>query len=148
MAVEVGAAVVRDLVIDGRRVRLSRVALRPHASYVVSPHRATRTSSFDGSVIVTLGMQLFERGVLELIRSTPVFELGPTFRVIGAGQLLAFVQPANADVLTAALRPPASVVRYVRINRELIESKASPFSRRYLYSTPWCGPTFSSIASC
>lgn len=39
-------------------------------------------------VIVTLGMQLLERGALELVRSTPVFELGPTFRTIGAGRLL------------------------------------------------------------
>jgi hypothetical protein len=45
----------------------------------------------------------------------------------GANQLLAFVQTADAARLTAALRPPASVVRYVRINRELVEGKASPF---------------------
>lgn len=39
-------------------------------------------------VIVTLGTQLFIRGVLELIRDTPVFELGPTFRAIGADRWL------------------------------------------------------------
>lgn len=46
---------------------------------------------------------------------------------LGADDLLAFVQPADADRLTAALRPPAAAVRYVRINRELIEGKSSPF---------------------
>ena len=66
-----------------------------------------------------------DSGVAPIAETTlPAPTVEPGF---GAGQLLAFVQPANADVLTAALRPPASVVRYVRINRELIESKASPF---------------------
>jgi ribose/xylose/arabinose/galactoside ABC-type transport system permease subunit len=37
-------------------------------------------------VIVTLGTQLLIRGALELVRDTPVFELGPTFRTIGSGQ--------------------------------------------------------------
>jgi hypothetical protein len=46
---------------------------------------------------------------------------------LAAGQLLDFVQPANASALTAALRAPAAVVRYVRINPALIEGKESPF---------------------
>lgn len=46
---------------------------------------------------------------------------------LAADQLLAFVQPANASALTAELRAPATEVRYVRINRELIEGKQSPF---------------------
>ncbi|MFT3855317.1 MAG: ABC transporter permease [Ilumatobacteraceae bacterium] len=39
-------------------------------------------------VIVTLGTQLLVRGVLELIRDTPVFDIGSTFRTIGSGELL------------------------------------------------------------
>jgi ribose/xylose/arabinose/galactoside ABC-type transport system permease subunit len=39
-------------------------------------------------VIVTLGTQLLIRGALELVRDTPIFELGPTFHTIGSGQFL------------------------------------------------------------
>jgi ribose/xylose/arabinose/galactoside ABC-type transport system permease subunit len=39
-------------------------------------------------VIVTLGSQLLIRGALELVRDTPIFGLGPTFRTIGSGQFL------------------------------------------------------------
>jgi hypothetical protein len=46
---------------------------------------------------------------------------------LAADQFLAFVQPPDAAALTAALDAPAQEVRYVRINRELIEGKQSPF---------------------
>ncbi len=46
---------------------------------------------------------------------------------LAADQFLAFVQPADAASLSASLRAPAADVRYVRINRELIEGKQSPF---------------------
>jgi ribose/xylose/arabinose/galactoside ABC-type transport system permease subunit len=39
-------------------------------------------------VIVTLGTQLLIRGALELIRDTPVFELGSAFKTIGSGDLI------------------------------------------------------------
>lgn len=46
---------------------------------------------------------------------------------LGADQLLGFVQPANAAELNATLHALSTEVRYVRINREFIEGKQSPF---------------------
>ncbi len=46
---------------------------------------------------------------------------------LAADQLLGFVQPANAAELNATLHALATEVRYVRINREFIEGKQSPF---------------------
>lgn len=44
-----------------------------------------------------------------------------------ARALFSFVQPPHAAALTAALPAPASEVRYVRIDRELVRGKQSPF---------------------
>jgi hypothetical protein len=60
-------------------------------------------------------------------RPGPAAAPGAAAVLPAADQLFVFVQPANADFLTAALQPPASVVRYVRLNPALIEGKASPF---------------------
>lgn len=84
-------------------------------------------------VIVTLGTQLFVRGALELIRDTPVFELGPTFRTIGAGRWLglpvqgwiaAAVFVAGGVFLT--LTPWGRYVYAIGINRQAAYLSALP----------------------
>lgn len=84
-------------------------------------------------VIVTLGTQLFVRGALELIRDTPVFELGPTFRTIGAGKWLGL--PVQGWVAVAAfvaggvfltLTPWGRYVYAIGINRQAAYLSALP----------------------
>ncbi|HVU34980.1 MAG TPA: M12 family metallo-peptidase [Opitutaceae bacterium] len=49
---------------------------------------------------------------------------------VPAGGLLAFAAPASAAALDVALPAPTRVIHYVRVDRRLIESKASPFWTR------------------
>ncbi|MSU24891.1 MAG: hypothetical protein EXS32_13845 [Opitutus sp.] len=54
----------------------------------------------------------------------PVSAVGPA---IAPGVLFTYATPANAAALDAALPAPASQIHYVRVDRALIASKASPF---------------------
>lgn len=48
-------------------------------------------------------------------------------RGVGGNPLFSWAQPAEAAALTAALPAPSREVRYVRVNRELLAGKTSPF---------------------
>ncbi len=87
-------------------------------------------------VIVTLGTQLLIRGALQLIRDTPVFEIGPTFGVIGADEWLGLpVQGWIAlTVLLGAwvflkLTPWGRYVYAIGINKEAAFLSALPVRR-------------------
>jgi ribose/xylose/arabinose/galactoside ABC-type transport system permease subunit len=91
-------------------------------------------------VIVTLGTQLLVRGVLELIRETPVYGLGPTFRIIGAGDWLGVPIQAWFAIAAFALggvflrfTPGGRHVYAIGINRQAaflsaLPVRALPFS--------------------
>jgi len=84
-------------------------------------------------VIVTLGTQLLVRGVLELVRDTPVFGLGPTFRWIGSGELLGLPVQAWFAIgmfvvggLFLAVTPWGRYVYAIGINRQAAFLSALP----------------------
>ena len=91
-------------------------------------------------VIVTLGTQLLIRGVLELIRDTPVFNIGPTFRTIGSGELLGLPVQAWFAIgmfvlggLFLSVTPWGRYVYAIGINRQAaflsaLPVRALPFS--------------------
>jgi ribose/xylose/arabinose/galactoside ABC-type transport system permease subunit len=84
-------------------------------------------------VIVTLGTQLLVRGVLELVRETPVYGLGNTFRVIGAGDWLGIPIQAWFAIAAFALggvflrfTPWGRYVYAIGINRQAAYLSALP----------------------
>lgn len=87
-------------------------------------------------VIVTLGTQLLIRGALQLTRDTPVFEIGPTFRVIGADEWFGLpVQGWMALVVLLLagmflkMTPWGRYVYAIGINREAAYLSALPVRR-------------------
>jgi hypothetical protein len=51
----------------------------------------------------------------------------PKARGVAENRLFSWAQPAEAAALTAALPAPSREVRYVRVNRDLLAGKTSPF---------------------